>query len=349
MKSVHPATGIKPFSWRDGIVWPMLSQHGIGLIAPGQAGLAMVDDHYYKIRPAIYYADFILSLSGFALAFALCLHLTGVLFALSFFVASACLYRAGAFIHELTHQHQAGTLKGFHRLWNLTAGAIFMAPAVRFFGPHQTHHAIGVFATRDDPQYMLLRTDWKLAALVFLVGPFVMPVFCFVFMLAATLGEKVDIEGAIDRYLSRKKGAAAGSALPAAFRREMTLYSRYYLLVVGLYVWLWPETVLLMYAVQVGAWGLGILRIPLEHEMRAYRDSSDRRDHVIDSFTVESPIAEILQPLCLRLHTAHHMYPGVPYHNLPALHAALKQTDPDYRKSVVPFLTAVRGPRRASP
>jgi len=165
-------------------------------------------------------------------------------------------------------------------------------------------------------------------------------------MLVATLGRTVNVEGAIDRYLTRKKGAAAGSALPAEHRREMTLYSRYSLLLVILYASLWPETIPLMYAFQVGAWGLGILRIPLEHEMREYRESTGPRDHVVDSFTVESPFAEILQPLSLRLHTAHHMYPGVPYHNLPALHAELKRTNEEYRKSVVPFLTVVRGPRR---
>jgi fatty acid desaturase len=308
----------------------------------------MIDERFYRVNPLIYFADFTLSLAGFAGAFVLCLHTTGVVFLLCLFVSSACLYRAGAFVHELTHQHRAGTLTWFHRLWNLTAGAVFMAPAVRFFVPHQTHHTVGIFGTRDDPQYMLLRTDWKLAVVVLGIGPFVMPVICLFFMLAATPGEKVDIEGAIDRYLSRKKGAAAGSALPAEYKREMTLYSRYYLLVVGVYVWLWPETIVLMYAVQVGTWLLVILRIPLEHEMRAYRDSTGPRDHVVDSFTVESPFAEILQPLCLRLHTAHHMYPGVPYHNLPALHAELKRTDPEYRKSVISFRTAVRGPRRAA-
>lgn len=309
----------------------------------------MIDKKYYKVKPYIYYADFTLSFSCFVIAFILSAQTTGIVFVLCLVASSVCLYRAGAFVHELTHQHRAGTLTWFHRLWNLTAGAVFMAPAVRFFVPHQTHHAIGVFATRDDPQYMLLRTDWKLAVLVLVAGPFVMPVVCLFFMLAATLGETVDVEGAIDRYLTRKKGAAAGSALPAEYKREMTLYSRYYLVVLGLYVWMWPETILLMYAVQVGTWLLVILRIPLEHEMREYRDSTGPRDHVVDSFTVESPFAEILQPLCLRLHTAHHMYPGVPYHNLPALHAELKRTDAEYRKSVVSFLTVVRGPRRTGP
>ncbi|EXJ13531.1 fatty acid desaturase family protein [Imhoffiella purpurea] len=310
----------------------------------------MIERHYYRLRPLIYYGDFTLSMTGFVAAFVLCLHTTGLAFALSLFASSACLYRAGAFIHELTHQYRRGRLEGFYRLWNLTAGAVVMMPAVRFFDPHRTHHKTGIFSTRQDPQYMLLRTDWKLAVLVLLVSPFVMPIVSFLFMLAASLGERVDIEGAIERYLERKKGAAVGSALPQAYRREMTVYSRYYLVVVGLYVWLWPETIPLMYAVQVGAWWLGILRIPLEHEMRAYRETSGARDHVVDSFTVESPFAEILQPLSLRLHTAHHMYPGVPYHNLPALHRELKRSDPEYRRSVVPFMTAVLGPRRpASP
>lgn len=308
----------------------------------------MIDSRYYQANPLIYLSDFTLSMTGFVVAFIFCLRTSGLVFALCFVVSCVCLYRAGTFVHELTHQYRSGQLKWFHQLWNLTAGAIFMAPAVRFFDPHQIHHQVGTFATRQDPQYLLLRTDWKLAALMLLVGPFVMPIACLFFVLAASLGEKVDIEGRIDRYLTRKKGAAAGSALPAQYKREMTLYSRYYLVVIAVYVWLWPETIPLLYAVQVGVWWLGILRIPLEHEMREYREQTNARDHVIDSFTVESPFAEILQPLSLRLHTAHHMYPGVPYHNLPALHAELKRTNPEYRKSVVPFLTLVLGPRRTA-
>lgn len=308
----------------------------------------MIDKKYYQVRPIIYYSDFALSMAGFLVAFIVCLHATGVALVLSLGVSSACLYRAGAFVHELTHQHRGGQLRAFHRLWNLTAGAVVMMPAVRFFDPHQTHHKTGIFATKRDPQYMLLRTDWRLAAVVLLVAPFVMPIACVLFMLGASLGEKIDIEGAIERYLERRKGGAVGSALPSEYKREMTLYSRYYLVVAGLYVWLWPETIPLMYAVQVGAWWLGILRIPLEHEMREYRESTDAGDQVADSFTVESPFAEILQPLGLRLHTAHHMYPGVPYHNLPALHGALKRSSPEYRKSIVPFLTAVLGPRRSA-
>lgn len=308
-----------------------------------------IDQHYYRANPVIYGTDFTVSLGGFLITFVLLVQAAGWLTWLYLLISSAFLYRAGAFIHELTHQHRSGQLRWLHRLWNLTVGAIVMTPAVRFFHPHLTHHRIGIFATRDDPQYMLIRTDWKLAVTMLLVLPPLMPLASVLTTLFAALGNRLDLEGVIERYLERKKDASVGTALPDHYKREVTAYSRYYLMVAAVYLWLWPETLPLMYAVQVLSWWLVILRIPLEHEMREYRDSTDAHDHVVDSFTVESPFAELLQPLCLRLHTAHHMYPGVPYHNLPALHAELKRTDPQYRKSVVSFWTLVRGPRRTEP
>jgi len=305
----------------------------------------MIDKKYYQANQLIYFGDWAISSALFALFFILALRADGPMVALYGVLSSIALYRAGAFVHELAHQSKSGQLDLFERAWNLTLGPVVLVPAVRFFHPHLTHHKVGTFGTKADPQYMPIRTDKKLAAFVLLAIPPIMPIFNLLLVIAASLGERLDVEGAIERYLARKGYTVGTSVLPEQ-KREVVLYSRYYLVVFLLYVWFFAYTLPLMYAIQVGTWWMITLRIPLEHEMREFRETTGERDHLVDSFTVESPFAEILQPLCLRLHTAHHMYPGVPYHNLPALHRELKRTNEEYRKSVVSFMTAVRGPVR---
>ncbi|GAB6042113.1 fatty acid desaturase family protein [Endothiovibrio diazotrophicus] len=302
-----------------------------------------IDKKYYEVSLLHFYTDFLFTLSGVIIAFILCLNTSGLPFFLSYVVATALLYRAAVFAHELTHQSRNPRMKTFSIVWNLTLGALTLIPAVRFYQPHLTHHQVGVFGTTGDPQYMMIRSDKKLAAFVLLAVPFIMPIWGLLLVLLSSVGV-IDVEGAVERYLARK-GYTVGAALPPEHKRSVTRYGRYYLVLITLFVWQMPEAIPLVYAIHVGAWWMATLRIPLEHGMREYRETSDARDQVIDSFTVESPLAGLLQPLSLRLHTAHHMYPGVPYHNLPALHAELKRTDEEYRKSIVSFWTAVRGPQ----
>lgn len=306
----------------------------------------IIDKKYYQANLLIYYGDLLLTSVGLALAFILCLHTNGLAFLFSYFACVVLIYRGAAFIHELTHQSRSGQLQTFGVVWNLTLGAVTLIPAARFYQPHLTHHQAGIFRTKADPQYLLLRTDWKLALFLLLVVPFIMPAFSLLLVLTSSVGF-IDIEGAVERYFARK-GYTVGSAIPEKHKKEITWYSRYYLVLIAIYLWLIPETLPLVYAIHVGAWWLSILRIPLEHSMREHLDSSDERDQIIDSFTVESPFAVVLQPLSLRLHTAHHIYPGAPYHNLPPLHAQLKRDNELYRQSIVPFWSAARDPARAS-
>lgn len=300
-----------------------------------------IDRRYFDVRPALFYRDLIMPASIFVIAYAFLLQAQGWAVALAFVVAVVSLHRAAILMHDICHQYDNPRLKRFIWTWDLTVGAIAAIPSPRFLRPHRIHHAIGTFRTKDDPQYLLVRTDRTLAVFVLIFIPFIMPVLNIVNAVAASVAGTA-LDEAVERWAS-KRGNPTGSVVAERHRPRVIWLSRYYVALYALYAYLLPETLWIAYTVLVAGWWLTTIRIPLEHRMEHLLESSDKRDHVLDSFTIESPLAAILQPLAMRFHAAHHLYPGVPYHNLEALHRELKASDPEYRTTIVPFWSVVRG------
>jgi fatty acid desaturase len=81
-----------------------------------------------------------------------------------------------------------------------------------------------------------------------------------------------------------------------------------------------PINILLyFYLVSVGGWFLSVLRIPLEHPLNEYKIVSNKKDQELLSITHYNSWYIIIQPLGLRFHTIHHMYPKLPYYTLRSL------------------------------
>lgn len=310
------------------------------------AALQPIDKSFFEADMSIYYRDFAIPMIGFFAGFLWYLNATGAVAVIPVVMCGFAIHRAGAFVHEITHRQRDPAMEPFRWLWNLTIGAIVLMPAARFFKPHLIHHQTGVFGTKDDPQYLELRHDPRMMAFVLFGAPFLMPVLNLVMVCTASLG--MNFEEGFERFL-RKRGYTMGSDVEARYRQGVSWLSRYYLAVFAVYAASLPETLPAMYAIHVVGWTLVTLRIPLEHRMeRHYPHATAARDHMLDSFTVEAPLADILQPLGLRFHTAHHLFPGVPYHKLKALHAELKgRGDVEYNRRTITFVQAVRGPKPA--
>jgi hypothetical protein len=125
-------------------------------------------------RPAIYWADMLGSaLLGYGAMFV-------AMFAGSTFIAVAAgivailaLYRAGSFIHELTHIKQ-GAVGGFRLTWNLLVGVPMLIPSFMYEGVHNQHHAKTYYGTAIDPEYLPLA----------LMHPWTLPLFLVVAALA---------------------------------------------------------------------------------------------------------------------------------------------------------------------
>ncbi len=305
----------------------------------------MIDKTFYALNLTVYYRDLLGSLTVSIAGVAWCLNASGLLFVVAFVLTVAAMHRAAFFIHELTHQKDNPRLRTFSWFWDLTVGAFFLVPAARFFGAHLTHHTAGIFRTDEDPQYFTLRGNWKLTFVLMVLVPPVVPLLQLLLAIATAFGG-IAADGAFEGFLLRR-GMPSGSRLRRGLKARVVWLSRYSLAAWSAYAVLLPETLgyalPLLYALQVAVWYLATWRIPLEHRMESRLERSDRQDQLLDSFTIEAFPGELLQPTGLKYHTAHHMYPGVPYHNLPALHAQLKETNLEYRRNVISLWDAIRG------
>ncbi|MFA6608162.1 MAG: fatty acid desaturase, partial [Sphingomonas sp.] len=125
-------------------------------------------------NPAIYWTDLLVSASiGYgALAVALSVGSVGWIIAAGV-VAVLALYRAGSFIHEVTHiRHSA--LPGFRFGWNVIAGVPLLVPSFMYEGVHNLHHARTRYGTIDDPEYLPLAS----------MKPWTLPIFILTSLLA---------------------------------------------------------------------------------------------------------------------------------------------------------------------
>jgi fatty acid desaturase len=125
---------------------------------------------------AIYWADMLGSaLLGYAALFAAMFVNSTLLAVASGMVAVLALYRAGSFIHELTHI-KTGAVRGFRFVWNLIVGVPLLVPSFMYEGVHNQHHAKRYYGTIDDPEYLplALMHPWSLP--VFLVAAALAPI-----------------------------------------------------------------------------------------------------------------------------------------------------------------------------
>ena len=104
-------------------------------------------------KPAIYWADFLLSVAIGYGSLAGAIISQSVAFAVIFgLIAVLALYRAGSFIHELTHIRR-NALPGFHFVWNVLFGIPMLIPSFMYEGIHSIHHRTKKYGTVEDPEY----------------------------------------------------------------------------------------------------------------------------------------------------------------------------------------------------
>ena len=118
-------------------------------------------------RPAIYWGDFLGSAAlGYA-GLAGAILLSGASAVAAAIVAILALYRAGSFIHELTHvRHRE--LPWFRLGWNAVVGVPLLIPSFMYEGVHNLHHNRTRYGTVEDPEYLplALMKPWTLPLFV---------------------------------------------------------------------------------------------------------------------------------------------------------------------------------------
>lgn len=288
-------------------------------------------------KPAIYWTDYLTSAALGWTAFVVAVRAPAFspMQAGAVIVAALALYRAVIFTHELAHLKK-GTFGVFRAVWNLFSGIPLMAPSFSYTGVHLDHHRPGIYGSREDGEYVSFGAGapWRIVGYLLLI--FVLPLLMaarFVILtplsyltpplrkvlweslssLAIDLGyrrpesgKKDDPSWRLQEFSAFVFGAAAialavAGALPVA----------------ALGVW---------YAVAVIIFLLNSLRTLAAH---AYRNPGDRvmsrTEEFLDSVNVRGVpfLTPLWAPVGLRFHATHHLFPGMPYHELEKLDKAL--------------------------
>jgi len=300
-------------------------------------------------RPSIYWADMLGSaLLGYgAMAATVDAGSTWIAL-LTGLIAILALYRAGSFIHEITHV-KPNAVPGFYWAWNALVGIPLLIPSFMYEGVHNQHHAKTYYGTAEDPEYLplALMHPWTLPA--FLIAAALAPIGMLIrFGILAPLS-----------LLSPKLRKAvvakySGLQINPRFRRPFPAgdFKRRWL-IQELAASLWAIALLALVATGViplrpflvflgissGVMFLNQIRTLVAHLWENDGEPMSVTEQYLDSVNVPPPgmLPALWAPVGLRFHALHHLLPGLPYHALGEAHrriaAALEQDSPYYRSN----------------
>ena len=283
-------------------------------------------------KSIVYWVDMLGSaLLGYAALFgAMLIGSTGFLVGFGV-VAVLALYRAGSFIHELTHIKK-GSVQGFRFTWNLIVGVPLMVPSFMYEGVHNQHHAKRYYGTIDDPEYLPLA----------LMHPWTLPVFLIAAALAPVgmlirFGLLAPLSLLSPKLRSLVVGRYSGLQINPKFVRPKP---------VGEFArdWAWQEAACSIWAIALmamvvagvvplrdfliflgvasGVMLLNQIRTLVAHLWENGGEPMSVTAQFLDSVNVPPPalLPALWAPVGLRYHALHHLLPGVPYHNLGEAH-----------------------------
>jgi fatty acid desaturase len=292
-------------------------------------------------KPSVYWADFLASAGiGYAALF-------GAIFASSIGLAIAAaiisvlaLYRAGSFIHELTHIKHAA-VPGFRLVWNILVGIPLLVPSFMYEGVHNLHHARTRYGTVEDPEYLPLAR----------MKPWTVPFFVMVSALAPlALLFRYAVLAPFSALIPQLRKIVverySGLVINPDFRRRMSegeLRRNWLIQETAASLW----AIALLSAVATGfiplsafliALGIASGTIVLNQVRTLVAHLWDNDGEVLtvtaqflDSVNVPPPalLPALWAPVGLRYHAIHHLLPGLPYHALGEAHRRLSAALPE--------------------
>jgi fatty acid desaturase len=305
-------------------------------------------------RPLIYWTDLVVTLIvGYSMV---AVYLRSPVFSaqqlIAFIVCGFALFRAGSYVHEITHM-RSGEMVGFRIAWNILCGIPMVMPS-HFYENHMDHHNSHHYGTRQDGEYLPLGAGPLGNVVLFFAQVPLLPAYIALRLLLSPLTFlHPKLRNWVLEHMSsyvinyrHRLTVPAGASRKAWAALEIACSLRLAGMLGVVAVGLFPfSRLVLMYCLAMFVLLLNYIRNLVAHRYQNPGGQMTHAEQLADSVTITGHWfwTELFFPLGLRYHALHHLFPGLPYHNLGRAHRCLMEklpADALYRRTIFPSYRA---------